>query len=70
MVCRHQGLLFQVHPARWKILCPYFEMEKITLIFIYLTLITSLLRSASGVYFLCNVHATIMALDYFNPDSP
>ena len=45
-------------------------MEKIALIFIYLTLITSLLRSASCVYFLRNVHATIMALDYFNPDSP
>ena len=46
-------------------------MEKIALILIYLTGISSSsLRSISCVYFFWNVRGTIKTLAYFNPDNP
>ena len=46
-------------------------MEKIALIFIYLTwILSSSLRSISCVYFFCNVDTTIMSFAYFTPHNP
>ena len=46
----------------------YFETEKVALIFIYLTWLSSLLlHFFSFVYFFCNMHATFVNLAYFNP---
>ena len=63
-------MLFRVHPAGGKNIFFHFEMEKIALIYIYLTWFSSFsLRYISCVYFFCNVHATIMNLAYFDPHS-
>ena len=69
LVCRRPCRFFRVYPAGWKKGFFYhFEIEEITLIFIYLTWFSSSsLHSTSCVYFLCNMHATIMNLAYFNP---
>ena len=46
-------------------------MEKIALIFVYLTWFSSsLLRCTSGLYFFCNVDATILNLANFDPHNP
>ena len=69
LVCCHQGLFFRVHlVGRRNNFSYHFEVEKIALVFIYLTWFsTSLLRSTSCVYFFCNVHPIILKLAYFNP---
>ena len=49
----------------------HFEMEKVALVFSYLTLsLSSSLFSTSCVYFFFNVHTAIMNLAYFNPHNP
>ena len=48
----------------------HFEMERIALILIYLTWISSSSLCSICVYFFCNVDATIMILAYLNPQNP
>ena len=48
----------------------HFEMERIALILIYLTWISSSSLCSIYVYFFCNVDATIMILAYLNPQNP
>ena len=71
LVYRHPGLFFRVYPASWKKFFYHFEVEKIAITFIYLAWFSrSLLHCICGVYFFCNVDATILNLAYFDSHNP